>query len=294
MGSAAETLPGGGAGPSWALARAHRVHGIARLRYERRGASTRLIDLYHRDPMRFLFPHVSGDEASTAVLVTTSGGLVGGDRLCIGVEIGEWADTLVLTQAAEKVYGSGGPDCTVDGRFRVGPKGCLEWLPQETILFQNARLRRSTCIDVAAGGRFLGGEILVFGRSSRGESFTRGLLRERWDVRREGQLRWVDALRLEEESLSALSATAGLAGARAYAMMVYAADDAGAWLDVARDLRPTDPQIRCAATVVREVLVIRWLASDAFLLRRAYGRFWAAFRSAAFGRPERLPRLWDI
>lgn len=294
MNTAVETRAAIDSGPSWTLTRTHRIHGVGRLRYERASDRTRLADLYHRDPVRFLFPRVAADEASTAVLVTTSGGLVGGDRLDVQVEGGKDAQALVLTQAAEKVYGSGGPDSMVTARFCVGKGACLEWLPQETILFQHSRLRRSTTIDLGPGGRFLGGEILVFGRSAYEETLSDGLLSDRWELHRQGRLCWVDVMRLDRRSMPALSEAAGFAGARAYGVIVYACEGAVSRLDTARALLPPDDALQCAATVVGDALIVRWLSADPFILRRAYGRFWAAFRHAELGRPNRLPRLWDI
>lgn len=294
MAHAAATVGTQAPAPAWKLAEAHRVHGVGRLAYERRAGRNRIADLYHRDPMRFLFPNAAPGDIEPAVLVTTSGGLVGGDRMDLTVDVGAGTDALLLAQAAEKVYGSGGPDCRIDARFQVDIEGSLEWLPQETILFQDARLCRRTSIDVASGGRFLGGELLVFGRTSHGEVFNRGLLRDRWDVRFGGRLQWIDALRLEAASLSALDEAAGFAAARAYGLILYVGDDADTLLDVARAALPSDETVTSAATRVRDVIAVRWLSADAFALRRAYGRFWSEFRGEALNRPRQMPRLWSI
>jgi urease accessory protein len=225
--------------------------------------------------------------------VTTSGGLVGGDRLDVGISVGEGASAMVVAQAAEKVYRSAGADCAVSVSLAAGEGAWLEWLPQETILFDGARLRRRTRLEAAPGGRILAGEMLVFGRLARGETLTHGLLREEWEVRLGGRLRWCEALHLDGDVAATLNHPAGLAGAVSAATIVYVADDAASRLPIARDLLG-DFAGRAAATCVNGQLVMRWLSADAPSLRASYGAVWAGFRRAVGGLPGRLPRLWHV
>ena len=267
--------------------------GRAHMAWRRGPAMARLAHLHQQPPLRILFPTPPAGDIATGVLVTTAGGLVGGDRLDIAVEVDTDAAALTTAQAAEKVYRSTGADCVIDVRLAAAPGAWLEWLPQETILFEGARLRRHTQIDVAPGGRLLAGEIVVLGRRARGERFTVGLLRDAWTVRRAGELVWADALHLAEDIDRVVAATAGFAGAAAAATVVYVADDPEAHLDAARDLLPAGDAVRAAAGIVNGVLVVRWLAADPLELRNAFGAFWAAFRSAVAGHPARLPVLWS-
>ena len=271
------------------------VHGAAEVTFARKAGKTRLAGLYQRDPLRVLFPDIPEGEPPTAVVVTTSGGLVGGDRLDVSVSVGAGAAAMVLGQAAEKVYRSTGPVSRIDVSLAVANQGWLEWLPQETILFEAARLHRRTRIDIAPEGRLLAGEILVFGRVASGERLTRGLVRDAWEIRRQGRLAWADALHLEDGMEDALADPACFDGAAAYATIVYAADGPERLLATARDLLGAgDADLRAAASVVNGVLVTRWLGRDAHGLRRAFGSFWAGFRHAAAGLPEALPRLWHV
>src|SRR4051812_21390840 len=211
------------------------IHGSARIAYKADAAGvTRLADLYQHDPLRVLFPLHRADDLPTAVLVTTSGGLVGGDRLDIGIAAGAGARLLVTTQAAEKIYRSAGPDCRIETRISLGAGGWLDWLPQETILFDGARLRRETRIELDPESRLLAGEMLVFGRIARGERFTRGLARDAWEIRRGGRLFWADALHLDGAVAEILDHPAGFDGAAACATLVYAGPDARALLEPAR------------------------------------------------------------
>jgi urease accessory protein len=231
-----------------------------------------------------------------AVVVTTSGGLVGGDVLRIRVRAGPGAAALVTTQAAEKVYRSAGADVRLDVALEAGAGAWLEWLPQETILFDGARLRRRTTLDLAPGARCLAAEAVVFGRVARGETLTRGLLHDAWTVRRDGRPVWCDATRLDGDLPARLAAPAGFGGARAAATLVYAAADAGAWLAPARELIAAaggdgGDGLRGGVTLLPGLLVARWLATDPARLRRAAGAFWAAVRHRAAGLPARLPGI---
>jgi urease accessory protein len=269
------------------------VHGRAEVAFTATSGTSRLASVYHTDPLRLLFPTPAAGEPPLAVLTTTSGGLVGGDRLDIAASVGEGASAVVMAQAAEKVYRSTGADVRIAVDLLAAPGGWLEWLPQETILFDNARLRRSTVLRRTGGGRLLAGEILVFGRIARGERFTGGLVREAWEVRHDGRLVWADALHLDGDVAAVLDHPAGFAGAVACATMVYAAPDAAGRLDLVRGLL-AGAAPHAGATVLGEVLVVRLLGTDAQRLRGDFGRVWAGFRAGVAGLPDRLPRLWHI
>ena len=150
------------------------IHGSAEIAFERRDGATRLVRLFHHDPLRVLFPNPRTGDVALATLVTTSGGLVGGDRLDIAASVGAGASAMITTQAAEKVYRSNGPDVVVSTDLKAGDGAWMEWLPQEAILFDGARLRRTTSLDVAGGGRAMAGELLVFGRTAHGGDLPMG------------------------------------------------------------------------------------------------------------------------
>ena len=271
------------------------VRGEAEVVFAHRQGRTALASLYQHDPLRVLFPAPPPGELPTAAVVTTSGGLVGGDELTIRIAAGDGTGVLVTAQAAEKIYRSAGTDCRIAMTLDAGPDAWLEWLPQETIVFEGARFRRRTVIAAAAGARVLAGEILVFGRTAMGETLNTGLLRDAWEVRRGGRLAWADALHMAGNLTLPLNHPAGLGGAAATATAVYVGDDGPGHLEGVRALlEGCGEGVRAAASVVNGILVVRWIAPAAPALRRAFGDFWAAFRQRAAGLPERLPRLWHI
>lgn len=269
--------------------------GSAILSFEATRGDTAIGELYQNDPLRVLFPRRVAGEPLTGVLVTTSGGLVGGDRLQVRVTSHEGAAGRVLAQAAEKIYRSTAADSCIGIRLQAEADSWLEWLPQETILFDESRLRRSTEIRAVPGARLLCGEMVVLGRTAMGERMRQGLLHEAWDVYWDDRLAWSDALHLNSGLERISDAAAGLGGARACASILYVADDAEQHLEPARALigESAGESLRVAASCVGNVLVIRWLGSDSLQLRDAYGRFWAAFRHHLAGYPPIMPRLWQ-
>lgn len=262
-----------------------------RLCFARGEGGTGLAVLHQEAPLRALFPRPSAGDLPEAVLVTTSGGLVGGDDLRIEIGVERDAGVLVTSQAAEKVYRSAGRAVAVAVTITAGPGAWVEWLPQETILFDGARLRRATDLHLDPSARLLATEILVFGRGARGESLTSGLLVDAWRLHQGERLSWADTLRLEGDLQRQLSAPFAFAGARAIATLIYAAGDADQWLnDVRVVLEATPP--RWGATSLPGVLVARWLGPDPAVLRGQVGQLAAHLRHAVAGLPRRLPTSW--
>ena len=274
------------------------TEGAAEIGFARRDGISRLAQLYQRDPLRVLFPAPAAGDPPVAVIVTTSGGLVAGDRLDIRVELAPGAVAHVTASAAEKVYRSTGRTTTIRQTLSIGPGATLEFLPPETILFDGARLQRETVIDLAPGSAFLGGDIVVFGRRARGERFANGFLREVWELRRNGYLVWGDALHLDDDVGRIIDDPACFDGAAAFATMIFSppAGDVRSLLDGARIVQGVcaTTGLRAGATTIAGVVIARWLAADAAVLRRAYADLACHFRSAALGLPPRLPRAWHV
>jgi len=269
-----------------------RCDGASELRFIRRDGGTHLAHLFQRAPCRVLFPNAPLDDLPLAVLLTTSGGLAGGDRIRISVGAEDGAQAVVTTQAAEKIYRSLGSDTQVDISLTVGCKAWLEWIPQETTLFDRGRLSRRTVVTVAPEGRLLAAEMVVFGRIARGERLSDGLLHDRWAVRVAGRLRWVDATRLEGDIAGRLEVPGGFDGATAIATAIYVGADAASLLPLARALA-LDSESRAGATLVDGILLARFIGPDARVLRADLARYLADIRRAAAGLPARVPRLWQ-
>lgn len=271
-----------------------KVNGRAEIRFARSGGETRLAHLYQHQPLRVLFPAPAGGDIPQAALVTTSGGLVGGDRMSLDMGVGPGAAAIAMAQAAEKIYRSTGDDCLVDVNLSAEDGAWLEYLPQETILFDGARLGRKTSIETHPTARVLAGEILVFGRIGRGERMNSGFVRDAWTVAVGGQRVWADALHLDGDIGQALDHPAGLGGAIAMASAVYVGPDAADNLDHARDHFGETAGVIGGVSLVNGVLNARWIGEDALALRNSFANYWAGLRARIMGHPAALPRLWHV
>ena len=275
--------------------RLQRGDGVAEVAYAAGPHGSALAHLYQCDPCRVLFPHGEPGDPPQAVFVTMSGGLADGDRLRLDARVAAGAVATATTQAAEKIYRASARalDCTIDVRLAVAAGATLEWLPQETIVFDGARLRRRTEVDVAPGGRLLACEMVVLGRVAAGERFTVGLVLDAWRVRRSGRLVWADALRLD----GAPPDVAGFGGAAATAMALYVGDDAAAHLEAAREAIDAAcalaPDLKAGTTVVNGLLLARFLGAP-FAVRRGLVSWLANMRAVCLDLPARLPRVWHV
>lgn len=262
-----------------------RSHGRARLRFDAAGGRRRLAERFASAPMRVLTP--APGIAPEAVLANTAGGVAGGDTLAVTVAADAGADGTVSGQAAEKIYRAIDAPARIETRIALKGDARLEWLPQETILFDGARLDRRIDIDLAEGASLLLAECLVFGRRAHGERFRAGAVHDRWRIDRDGRPVWRDAIKIEGDD-PAFDAAAGFAGARALATVIYAGPGLQDLMETARAALDG----RAGATVVRDVLIVRMLGDEAGALKRALGDLVGRLRHQAFGRPAAPPRVW--
>jgi len=272
------------------------MNGTLELAFDSSGVAgrTRLAHLHQAAPLRALFPETCRMDLTVAALTATCGGFTGGDRMSTSIAVGKGARAMAIAQAAEKLYRSTGAETRIEIALDVEAGGWLEWLPQETILFNGARMRRRTAIDLAEDAAVLAGEILVFGRGAHGETMTRGLVHDAWSIRHDGTLVWTDRFHAADALLiEALEHPAALKGVRAAAMLVHVGPGAERRLALLRDLMLLAPDgVRCAATVVNGVLVARWLSADALTLRPSFAAAWMALRNESQGLAPRLPSFW--
>jgi urease accessory protein len=263
-----------------------RTEGSVRLELVRRVEGTVLATLHQAGAARVRFPRRSPGGPLEAVLLNTAGGLTGGDRIDIEVQLAEGATATVTTAAAEKIYRSSDGETEIGVRLTLAARSRLAWLPQPTILFDQSRLRRSTTVELAGDASFLATETLIFGRMAMGEDVVRGACRDAWRVRRDGALVFADTFRAEGAIADALDGTATLDGTRAVAMLLYAAPDAAARIHKARALLE-GPEITAGASTWNGMLLVRAMARDGHTLQQQL----APVAEWLSGRP--LPRVWQ-
>jgi urease accessory protein len=224
-------------------------------------------DIAESGPLRVRFPRVREDRLE-AILINTAGGIVGGDKLEFRVEAREEASLSITSQAAEKIYRSNGLTSRVSVSLKAERDSELFWLPQETILFDRARVEREIEVDVSSDASLAICEAIVFGRDAMGEKVERGLLRDRWRIRRDGKLVFADALTLDGDMNSTLARRAAMNGMIAMATMVVVSNEAMSKLDALRDALTGDG-IEAGASAFEGMLVARILAEDSIALRSA-------------------------
>ena len=235
---------------------------------------------------KILCPRNHLDDAFEAVLLNTAGGLAGGDRMRWEVTAGRDALLRVTTQTAERVYRSNSGDALVETRLNAAAGATLEWLPQETILFDGSRLSRTLSIDLAEDSALLAVEAVVFGRRAHGERVHSGSLRDQWRVRRGGRLIFADNVRLGGDIAALLGRPATLGGAQAFATLLLAGPARMA-IDELRAMLPDGDGVEAGASALPHVTVVRLIAAHGDILRPALARLLLALRGAA------LPRVWQ-
>lgn len=261
-----------------------RVSGRGHVAFKHASGITRLSDLHQSGSAKIRLPKVY-DGVPVAVTINTAGGLTGGDRLAFEAGVGAGGRAIVTSQAAERAYRSSGGAASVANSLSAGDGATLEWLPQETILFNASGLHRSMTADLAGDARLLAVESVVLGRTAMGETVDRVSFRDRWRIRRDGRLVYADDVRLEGDGSGILKGPATAGGGLAFATLVDCAVDAETRLGLARDALGR-LKIRAAASAWNGVLVARFVGADGRSLRDGLMTFLETYRSVG------LPRVW--
>jgi urease accessory protein len=247
----------------------------------------RIVGLRQSGAAKILCPRNHADGAFEAILLNTAGGLAGGDRLRWEASAGRDSNLRVTTQTAERVYRSNGGDALVETCLRADAGAALEWLPQETILFDGGRLSRTLSIDLSENAALLAVEAVVFGRRAHGERVRSGLLRDQWRVRRGGKLIYADNVRINGKIAKMLDRPATFGGAQSFATLLLAGPAQMPIGDL-RAILPAGDGVEAGASALPHVTIVRMVAPHGDLLRPALARLLLALRGAA------LPRVWQV
>ena len=203
-----------------------RTYGKSRIAWTRAGGRTVLDRLEQEGAAKIRLPHGEAGDPPLAVILNTAGGLTGGDRIETSIEVGPGCRAIATSQACERIYRSLGPDAVVETKLTVREGARLDWLPQETILFEGGRLSRSLEADIADDASLLAVESTIFGRAAMGERVRSGMLHDRWRIRRNGRLILADDLHMDWAIAGLLDNAATLAGAGAVATILFVSDEA--------------------------------------------------------------------
>lgn len=270
--------------------------GRLRLEYAHRDGRSVLARREHRGPLavqRAFYPEPGG--TCHSYVLHPPGGVVGGDRLSLEVELGAGSEVLLTTPAATKFYRSAGVRAEQRQLLRCAAGARLEWLPQETIVFAGAHLSTVTRVELAAGAAFVGWEMVCLGRPASGERFSRGEVVQRLEVYRDDRPLVLERARYCGAGLE-LDASWGLGGCSVV----------GTLLCVAADDRPLDPErlaelraclsesagVQATATQLAGAVACRYLGDRAEPGMRAFRSAWALLRPLCLGKAAVAPRIW--
>lgn len=266
-------------------------HAELDLGFERVGAKTVLARRRHDGPLvvqKALYPE--GEAVCHAIVVHPPGGIAGGDRLAIGIEAGAGSQVLVTTPGAGKWYRTAGPEATLTATLEVAAGATLEWLPQETIVFDGARARLATEVRLQGDAGYIGWEIACLGRTGSGERFAAGESRFSSAILRDGRPLWLERGCIGGGS-ALMASAAGLAGQPVFGTLAAAFPALGRpELDACRAVSPQEG--RGATTLLPGVLLARYLGASTESARRWFTALWRILRPACAGREAVEPRIW--
>jgi urease accessory protein len=269
-----------------------RAEGSGRMVLSGSEKGTRIMDVFERSPIRIMFPRDIRGVVEEAVLVNTAGGIAGGDRLEIAVTALANASIAVTSQAAEKVYRALNEPARITTKLQALEVAKLAWLPQETIVFNWARLSRQTEIEISSGAELLALEWLVLGRAAHGEEMSGGHITDSWRVKKDDRLIWADSFRITDDIFAHLHRKALLANCKAVATLIYFGPCPDARLEFVRHVA-LSLQCQCAATSVSGLIIVRFAATMSYDLKLALSDFLQQLSRELGAGPFRVPRMWS-
>lgn len=225
--------------------------------------------------------------AADIVFLNTSGGLTAGDKLGFSLDIPAGCQATATTQTAERAYRAAGGIAKMSVRADIGAGGRLDWLPQETIIYDGAALHRDTGLHLRGNAACLTAETIILGRTAMGETVSRLNLIDRRQITRNGRPVAQEALRLTDAVLARRDNPALLGGARAISTLIFVASGAEDAVTPIRALLDQDG-VRAAASGFDGRLIIRMAADDGWPLRQLLMRLMAQLRGGT------VPRLWRM
>jgi urease accessory protein len=277
-----------GKGTAAAGASGLRGEGVLRLQFKRRADATVLGRLYQSGCLKARLFKPEPHHCTEAVLLNTSGGIVGGDRLSLDIQWGPATYAAVTTPACEKLYRAAACAATVRTNLDVEEGASAEWLPQETIVFDRAMVQRDLQVRLAIGATFTGLESIVLGRAEMGETVQNVWLRDGWRIWRGDRLIYADVFNLQGDVGQTLARAPTLQGQTAFANLLHIGPRAESEL---HNIRASLEGTGCisGASAWNGMLSVRFVAPDSAILRQGVARALNIIRGTLA-----LPRVWQM
>ena len=260
------------------------------LEYSNKGSRTVITHRKHQGPLTIQRPFYPEGDVCHTYLLHPPGGIVGGDELLLNIKVHNNAHALLTTPASTKFYRSNGQVASQKQVMHIGSRAILEWLPQETILFNAASCHTTTEVHLDKDARFAGWEILCQGRPASGDFFRQGACRQRLEIYRQGEPIILERARLTGSS-EIQSAKWGLSGYSVMGTMLVT-NCTQDILEQARSLT-IDDSVLFSATLIRDVLICRYLGNQGIEAREYFARVWQVLREQWAGKPACMPRIWQ-
>jgi urease accessory protein len=267
-------------------------HGKLNLSYTKRRNQTQLIHAHHQAPLKIQRPfYPEGEDVCHSVILHTAGGVVGGDQLSYDIHLQEHSQALITTAAASKIYRSNGYQAKQNIQIKLDSDSCLEWLPQETIIFNDANYYQNIRVELGENATFMGWEITRFGRSARGEKFLSGNFRSHTEIWRSGKPLWIDRQWVPgcEEVFHSHH---GLAGNAIAGTLVWLQNPVSPEIVTqARNLWQGTGEI--GVTRLEHGFLCRYRGSVSSEVRNWFTDVWQLLRMSYLQRTACIPRVWQ-
>jgi urease accessory protein len=255
---------------------------------------TKLIRNLGQAPFKVQRPfYPEGDEVCHSVILHTAGGIVGGDRLSCNIHLHPQSSALITTAAATKIYRTNGKTAQQSIHLHLDADACLEWLPQETIVFNQAIYRQQLRVDLAPGACWLGWDLTRFGRTARGEKFVEGEWRSHIEVWQEDSPLWIDRQRLlgSEELFTSPHGLDHCPVIGSLALVGRSVEPE--WVETARSLW-TGNSASVGVTRLMSGLLCRYRGHSTMEARQWFVDVWRSLRGLYYDRPVCIPRVWQL
>ncbi len=261
---------------------------------------TQLIHNQSKAPLRVqksFYPE--GTAVCHTAILHTAGGIVGGDRLSTQIDLQSQAHVLITTATAAKIYRSKALEANQTIQIQLDRGACLEWLPQETIVFDGANYRQNLQIELADHACWMGWEVTRFGRSASGERFLSGNWRSHTEVWQHGKPLWLDRQSLKGGS-DLINSPHGLAG---YAVVgsfaLVGRDVSDELIDRVRQLWREKCEAgeylgEAGVTTLMSGVLCRYRGNSSLEARQWFMDVWHLLRLFYINRPACIPRIWQM
>lgn len=268
--------------------------GCLDLTYARKADATQVVHSRVQAPLKVQRPfYPEGTQVCHSVILHTAGGVVGGDRLSLNVQLQPHSQALITTAAAGKIYRTNGQEAQQTIQIHIASGACLEWLPQETIVFDQALYRQEMRIDLEPEATWLGWEITRFGRSARGEQFLQGNWRSHTEVWQANRPLWIDRQWLPG-SEATFHSPHGLAGCPIVGSFAFVGRSVEPeFVQQVRALWSGDPE-QMGVTRLQAGLLCRYRGHSTLEVRRWFTDVWHLIRVSWLGRSACVPRVWGV